>query len=164
MSDAPVPQLIRHTKESYGESFKADLFEQYKLYVESAEKISERRVAANNYLLTVNAFLVTLYGLVAASRFNTFWSVLVPVAGFLVALTWHRIITSYRDLNTVKFKVIHELEQCMPAALYDYEWRKAEEGRGKAYHPLSHLERWVPIIFMVLYVLLAALSALGFVR
>lgn len=156
-----TPRLLGQSDESYGPTFRADLFEQYKLYVESAEKISERRVAANNYLLTVNAFLVTLYGLVAASRFDTVWTILVPVAGFLVALTWHRIITSYRDLNTVKFKVIHELEQQMPAALYDYEWHKAEEGRGKAYHPLSHLERWVPIIFMVLYVLLAVLSAFG---
>lgn len=164
MTDQPKPQLIRHTKETYGDSFSAHLFEQYKLYVEAAQKISERRVAANNYLLTVNAFLVTLYGLVAASRFDTLWTILVPVAGFLVALTWHRIITSYRDLNTVKFQVIHELEQQMPAALYDYEWGKAEEGRGKVYHPLSHLERWVPIIFMVLYVLLGALSALGLVK
>ena len=161
MLSEAAPQLIRHTKASYGDSFKADLFEQYKLYVESAEKISERRVAANNYLLTVNAFLVTLYGLAAASRFSTFWIILVPVAGILVALTWHRIITSYRDLNTVKFRVIHELEDQMPAALYAYEWHKAEEGRGKAYHPLSHLERWVPIIFMVLYLLLAVLSAFG---
>jgi len=163
MDDRPMPELIRQTPATYGESFKADLFEQYKLYVESAERISERRVAANNYLLTVNAFLVTLYGLVAASRLNTLWTILVPVAGFLVALTWHRIITSYRDLNTVKFEVIHELEQHLPAALYDYEWHKAEKGRGKAYHPLSHLERWVPIIFMVLYLLLAALSALEFI-
>jgi hypothetical protein len=164
MPDTPVPQLIRHTKESYGESFKADLFEQYKLYVESAEKISERRVSANNYLLTVNAFLVTLYGLLAASPYKGGWAVLVPVAGVLVSLTWHRIITSYRDLNTVKFKVIHELEQQMPAALYDYEWQKAEEGRGKAYHPLTHLERWVPIIFIVLYVLLATIGVVDWLR
>jgi len=164
MADTPAPQLIRHTKESYGESFKADLFQQYKLYVESAEKISERRVSANNYLLTVNAFLVTLYGLLAASPYKGGWSILVPVAGVLVSLTWHRIITSYRDLNAVKFKVIHELEQEMPAALYHYEWHKAEEGRGKAYHPLTHLERWVPVVFMLLYVLLAIIGVLGWVR
>jgi hypothetical protein len=163
MADTHGPQLIRHTKESYGESFKADLFEQYKLYVGSAEKISERRVSANNYLLTVNVFLVTLYGLVAASRFNTFWTILVPVAGLLVSLTWYRIITSYRDLNTLKFQVIHELEQHMPAALYAYEWKKAEEGRGKAYHPLSHLERWIPIVFVVLYVVLGVAGCLGLV-
>ncbi|MGD9895055.1 MAG: hypothetical protein AB7U18_27535 [Dehalococcoidia bacterium] len=161
MSDQPSPPLIRHTKDTYGDSFSADLFEQYKLYVESAEKISERRISSNNYLLTVNAFLVTLYGLVAASRFNTLWTTLVPVAGFLVALTWHRIITSYRDLNTVKFQVIHELERHMPAALYDYEWQKAEEGRGKTYHPLSHLERWIPIVFMILYALLSIVGLLG---
>jgi len=163
MPDRPAPQLIRHTKDTYGDSFKPDLFEQYKLYVESAEKISERRVSANNYLLTVNAFLVTLYGLLGASQYKSYWSVLVPVAGLLVSLTWHRIITSYRDLNSVKFKVIHELERQMPAALYDYEWQKAEEGRGRAYHPLTHLERWIPVIFMVLYVVLAVVGALGLV-
>ncbi len=161
MADQSTPRLIQHTKESYGESFKADLFAQYKLYVESADRISERRVGANNYLLTVNAILVTLYSLLAASQYKSYWAILVPVAGFLVALTWYRIITSYRDLNTVKFKVIHELEQHLPAALYDYEWHKAEEGRGKMYHPLSHLERWIPIVFMVLYVLLAIVGALG---
>jgi hypothetical protein len=164
MSDTDGPQLLRHTKETYGESFKADLFEQYKLYVESAEKISERRVSANNYLLTVNAFLVTLYGLLAASPYRGGWAVLVPVAGVLVSLTWHRIITAYRDLNTVKFKVIHELEREMPAALYDYEWQKAEEGRGKAYHPLTHLERWVPVVFIVLYVLLAIIGVVDWLR
>lgn len=164
MCDQTPPQLIRHTKETYGDSFGADLFEQYKVYVASAERISERRVSANNYLLTVNAFLVTLYGLVAASQYKSYWTILVPVAGLLVSLTWYRIITSYRDLNTVKFKVIHELEQHMPAALYDYEWKKAEEGRGKAYQPLSHLERWVPIVFIVLYVLLGVVGVLGLVR
>ncbi len=163
MSDQRPPQLIRHTKESYGDSFTADLFEQYKHYVESAEKISERRVSANNFLLTVNAFLVTLYGVIATSTHNTQWAVLVPIAGLLVSLTWYRIITSYRDLNTAKFRVIHELEQHMPAALYDHEWAVAEQGRGKAYHPSTHLERWIPIIFMMLYVLLATAGVLGWV-
>lgn len=154
MRDKTDVQLIRHTKESYGESFKANLFEQYKLYVESTEKISERRVSANNFLLTVNAFLVTLYGVLPGIESARYWKILVPIAGFLVALTWHRIITSYRDLNTVKFKVIHELERHMPADLYAYEWKKADEGRGKAYHPLTHLERWIPVVFMILYVIL----------
>jgi len=154
-------KLIRQTPEKYGESFRNHLFEQYKLYVASAEQISERRVSANNYLLTVNAFLVTLYSLLAASKYMSEWASLVPTAGFLVALTWHRIITSYRDLNTVKFKVIHELEQQMPAALYAYEWHKAEEGRGNVYHPLSHLERWIPVVFMVLYIVLAVVGLRG---
>lgn len=154
-------KLIGQTAETYGDSFRDHLLEQYKLYVASAEQISERRVSANNYLLTVNAFLVTLYSLLAASKYMSAWASLVPIAGFLVAFTWRRIITSYKDLNTVKFKVIHELEQQMPAALYAYEWRKAEEGRGKAYHPLSHLERWIPVVFMILYAVLAVVGLHG---
>ena len=83
------------------------------------------------------------------------------MAGVLVSLTWYRIIASYRNLNSVKFRVIHEIEQHLPAALYEYEWYKAEEGRGKAYRPLTHLELWVPIIFMALYVLLVILGFLS---
>jgi hypothetical protein len=88
MAGEPPSQLIRQIKESYGESFRADLFEQYKLYVESAEKISDRRVSSNNYLLTVSAFLVTLYGLLIASQYRSYWTILVPLAGTLVSLTW----------------------------------------------------------------------------
>jgi hypothetical protein len=84
-----------------------------------------------------------------------------PVAGVLVSLTWHRIVISYRNLNSVKFEVIHELEQQLPAALYEYEWKKAQEGRGGTYHPLTHLEQWVPVVFMTLYALLAVLGLLG---
>lgn len=47
----------------------------------------------------------------------------------------------------------------MPAALYRYEWDKAGYGRGKAYHPLSHLERWIPVIFIILYAVLVIASA-----
>lgn len=158
MAEETLTRIIRHSREDYGEDFKRHLLEQYKLYVESAEKISERRLSANNYLLTVNTLFVTLYGLLSETIYDGIWTVLVPLAGILVSLTWHRIITSYRDLNTVKFKVIHELENELPAALYDYEWQKAEEGRGKAYKPLTHLERWVPIVFIILYLILAIIG------
>lgn len=156
MSSQRVQDLLQHTKETYGESFATILFEQYKLYVGSAERVSERRVSANNFLLTVNASLVTLYGVVAPHAGR--WSLLVPLAGLLVSLTWYRIITSYRDLNTVKFAVIHELERQLPAALYGYEWHRAEEGRGRAYRPLTHLEQWVPLIFMALYLALSVIE------
>lgn len=162
MSHHVPSKLIGQSAETYGDSFRDHLFEQYKLYVASAEQISERRVSANNYLLTVNAFLVTLYSLFAASKYMSVWASLVPVAGVLVALTWHKIITSYKNLNSIKFKVIHELEQQMPAALYAYEWLKAEEGNGKAYHPLSHLERWIPVVFIVLYAVLVVVGLRGY--
>ena len=63
MDDKPTQRLIHHSKEAYGDTFGSDLLEQYKLYVQSAENVSARRVASNRYLLTLNAALVALYGL-----------------------------------------------------------------------------------------------------
>lgn len=162
MAEAQSTQLIRSNQETYGEAFTVHLFEQYKLYVESAERISERRISANNFLLTVNASLITLYGLmVVGHAFGRRGLCLVPFVGLLVCFSWHHILISYRNLNTIKFQVIHELEQAMPVALYGYEWQKAEEGKGTVYKPLSHLECWIPRIFMGFYCVLIIFSFFG---
>ena len=61
---------------------------------------------------------------------------------------------SHADLNRVKFDVIHELEQHLPAAIYKYEWHLAGEGKGKSYRAVTTIERWIPILFAVLHVVL----------
>jgi hypothetical protein len=52
----------------------------------------------------------------------------------------------------VKFKVIHELEKQLPASLYAYEWQLLEGGEGNVYKPVTHIEQWIPVIFILLYV------------
>ena len=146
--------MIRQTQESYRESFKADLLEQYKMYVQSAENVSARRVASNRYLLTINAALVALYGLQSASFGQSYWTLLIPVIGIPVSLLWYLIIKSHADLNRIKFDVIHELEHRLPAAMYKHEWRLAEEGQGTAYRAVTKIERWIPILFAGLHVVL----------
>ena len=96
--------LIHYTKETYGDSFGADLLEQYKMYVQSAENVSARRVASSRYLLTLNIALVTLYGIQSEGFGQSYWSTLVPILGILVSVLWYQIIQSHRDLNTVKFQ------------------------------------------------------------
>ena len=153
--------LIRQTGESYGESFKADLLEQYKLLVQSAENVSARRVASIRYLLTLNAALVALYGLQSANFGQGYWTLLIPVIGISVSVLWYQIIKSHADLNRVKFEVIREIEQYLPAAMYKYEWRLAEEGQGKAYLAVTKIERWIPILFATLHVVLAIIVILA---
>ena len=113
--------LINNAKEIYGDTFGSDLLEQYKLYVQSAENVSVRRVASNRYLLTLNAALVALYGLQSAGFGQSYWTLLLPIIGIPVSALWYLIIKSHADLNRIKFKVIHELEQHLPAALYKYD-------------------------------------------
>ncbi len=143
------------TESDYGADYKAHLLEQYQLFVQSAENVSQRRTAANNYLLTVNAFLVTFSGLALSYGIRWFWIVLVSLAGLLVCITWLGLIQSYRNLNTAKFKVIHEFEQRLPTAPFDREWELAERGEGRAYRPLTHIEPYIPLIFGALYIVLA---------
>ena len=160
MSDAAAKHLIHHTREGYGSSFNADLLEQYKLYVQSAENVSARRVASIQYLLTLNAALVALYGFQSAGFGENYWTLLVPITGIIVSLLWRLIIKSHADLNRVKFKVIHELEQHLPAAMFKYEWRLAEEGQGKAYRAVTTIERWIPVLFAALHAGLAIIIIL----
>jgi hypothetical protein len=77
-------------------------------------------------------------------------------------------VDSYKDLNKAKFAVIHELENQLPVALFRHEWSVCGHNRKKKdkpvedmYVPLTHLERWIPWMFAVLYVVLGAYALLA---
>lgn len=166
MESKSSEQFIGKSPEEYGEKYHEHLLEQYKLYVEMADKVSERRQSANNYLLTVNSILVSLFGILSgfgSSVEQRIWWVFLPVAGLLVSITWATLIRSYRQLNSGKFKVIHKIESQLPAALYDSEWKILGEGRGKQYLPFTHVEQFVPWIFAVLYILLIIVGMKKFI-
>jgi len=139
-------QLIANPRETYGERFQEHFLEQYKLYVDSAQKVSEKRISMGNYLLTVSSSLLTVFGIASTLHVAGMWLVIIPIAGVLVSLTWFSLIVSYKNLNTAKFKVIHELGNYLPAALFRSEWHACEQGKGKAYKPITHLERWIPYL------------------
>jgi hypothetical protein len=156
----PRDQLIRNSEKAYGDRYRDHLLEQYKLYVDSAQKVSEKRISASNYLLTVSSSLLTLFGIVV-TQVTGEWLLIIPVAGLLVALAWYSMVRSYKDLNAAKFRVIHELEEHLPAALFAYEWHHCDHGKGKAYRPITHIERWIPGIFAAVYIGLATLLLFG---
>ena len=85
---------------------------------------------------------------------------LVPILGILVSLLWYQSIQSHSDLNTVKFQIIHQLEEHLPVALYAHEWQLAGEGRGTAYSAVTHREKWIPIAFVFLHIMLCLLPFL----
>ena len=155
--------LFQVKEEDYEGSFKSDLLEQYKLYVQSAENVSARRVQSSRYLLTLNAALVALYGFQSAGFGQSYWALVIPVVGIPVSLLWYLIIKSHADLNKVKFDVIHEFEQHLPAAMYRYEWRLAEDGKGKSYRAVTAIEKWIPILFAILHVVLGIFIVLSLI-
>jgi len=143
-------------QEEYGENYKSHLLEQYKLYVEMADKISERRQSANSFFLSVNTVIVgltTYFTLCGISYRSIILFSPISIAGLVICYMWYRLVRSYRDLNTAKFKVIHEIEQKLPLAPYDLEWEKVEGGKNpKFYLPFTHIEIYVPWVFFLLHI------------
>ena len=91
------------------------------------------------------------------------WTLVVPCLGLCVSLLWRSIIKSHADLNRVKFDVIHEFEEHLPAAMSRYEWQLAEEGQGKVYRAVSGIELWIPVLFAALHVVLTVVIFLEIV-
>ena len=138
--------------------YKDHILEQYKLYVEMADRISQRRQSANTFFLSINTVIVSLSGFVVRSPDKSpesLWLVFVGLAGLIISYTWYRLIRSYRDLNTGKFGVIYEIEANLPIKPYDAEWVMLGEGKNKdLYLPFTHIETKVPWVFFTLYIVL----------
>ncbi len=148
---------IHQTADAYGGSFHVDLLEQYKLYVQSAENVSARRVASSRYLLSLNVALAALYGLQSAGFGQSYWMLPIPFMGIFVSVLWFLIIKSHADLNRIKFSLIHKFEEHLPAAMYKHEWKLAAE----EYRAVTKIERWIPILFATLHVALTAMIVLA---
>ena len=151
-------RLFVSASDKYGDKYIEHLLEQYKIYIGSVEKISDRRQKANEFFLTLNTALATLLGFVIAKtnqNIATGTVSLAGIAGIIMCYLWYRIVRSYKGLNTGKFKVIHAIEARLPLALYDTEWEMLGKGKDKKlYWPFSHIELWVPWIFIILYLVL----------
>ena len=137
-------------KEQYGAEYQTHLLEQYKLYVEMADRISQRRMDTNKFFISVHTFMITLISLFSRDNYTVL--ILASLMGILFSGAWFFLLKSYRQLNSGKFKVVHEMEAQLPCAPYDVEWDKLGRGKDrKLYWPLSHLEVVLPLIFAILY-------------
>ena len=109
-----MSDLFSKNEKDYGGEYKEHLFEQYKLYVESIEKTSDRRQHANNYFITINTALISLIGLSFQIKFFENIAGVKSVLAFLgivICIVFWFLIRSYKQLNTGKFAVIHEIEK-----------------------------------------------------
>ena len=114
------------------ESERNELLEIYKLHAELADRVSQRREAANqrytSMLVGLGAFLAVLVRF-GEGELPIFATRLVGVLGLGLSVSWYVIIRSYRQLNTGKFKALYELEERLSYPFYKREWDLLGEGR-----------------------------------
>lgn len=143
--------------EEYGEKYQDHLLEQYKIFVEMADRVSQRRDQSNRFYVT---FVTAIAGLLMVlARFGTsvngIWPVVFLISGLLgmaLSFIWFLNIKSYRTLNSAKFDIINDLEQQLPYAGYSKEWELLRPATGSPkYLQLTRIEQLVPAVIMVLF-------------
>lgn len=142
------------------------LLEQYKLFVNTSEALVQRRQGVNTFFLSVNSLLLAAAGLIVRDGvFGGVESLILislSVSGGVLCLVWRSLISSFRQLSTGKFKVIHALEQRLPARIFSAEWVALGEGRDpNIYKPFTGTESKTPIAFLVLHFVLLVAGAWG---
>jgi len=149
-------EILGLSEEEYGANYRSHTLEIYKLYVEMADKISERRQSANSFFLTLNSAIVALVGYVNLSQTTSigtssfFW--LVATSGMVLSYLWYRLIRSYKNINSGKFKVIHAIEKKLPLRPYDAEWTALGKGTDKKlYLQFTQIELYVPWVFFIIH-------------
>jgi len=128
------------------------IFDQYKLYVDLADKISARRATTNSFYLTANSFLFVAIGIL----FSNGLEVVVPIIlliGVFVSVSWWLLIIYYRNLNSSKYKVINEIEKKLPVMglQIEYEIYKIQKTKFRRVKSLTSIEQWLPISLLIMY-------------
>lgn len=147
------------TPDAYGsqEQYFDHTFEQYKIFLTSADQTSNRRNQTNTFFLTLHTFLILGMQFLYEKGPTVAESLLLlfPLLALLtLCYVWWRLLKSYRQLNSAKYKIIGEYEKVLPSSPYvRAEWTVLGRGEDpKLYTPLTNLENYVPLVFAGIYI------------
>ena len=117
--------------------------EQYKMFIESTEKNSDRRINQNNIYLTINLAFISY---ICTQNLDFKHNLVVLIVGLIICAIWFFTIVNYSKRNKVKFDIINESEY---GKLYKEEWK-----RISILTPLTSYEKISSGIFALLYIAL----------
>jgi hypothetical protein len=148
-------------------TFNDVLLEQYKLYVEMTDRLSARRNEASKFYTSLLTALLALIPFILGQGLATLAHKLallgIGAIGAILCFTWVVNINSYKQLASLKFKVIEEMEHHLPYQCYSREWQIL--GTGKySYRRLNKVERIVPILFGILCLIIIIASIANLFR
>ena len=145
-------ELFPHDVFGEGTVPDSTVLEMYRMTVEMADRVSQRRQAANSFYLSISTAFLSAFYLFRPSDLDILSSLLVSICGISLCLLWLRNIASYKDLNAGKFVVIHALEERLGCTPYKAEWKYLQRGTTKSkYRPFTDTERHVPLVFIFIF-------------
>ena len=138
------------------------LIEQYKIFVESADKVSDRRAETNKFFISILSALLAFLAFVFTKKISAGYEKIILISfsilGLLLNGIWFTNIMSYSKLNYAKFKIINDMEKRLAYRCFDKEWDELGRGKSKEYKTLTSIEKLVPIILGIPFLLLLIYS------
>ena len=135
-------------------------FEQYKLLVESLNKINETRENSNNFWIGVNglgasslAYLRDTQTIAQDHKCFLLWTLLA--LGVFLSLSWLSYLKAIKNALTIRSELLVEIEKAFPLPLFSKVFYLAQEKPQKPL--LTHREMLVPYLFLGGYLFFAIL-------
>lgn len=139
-------------------AYQTAILEQYRIYVDIADRVAARRVLTNVLLVTLNTALLTAVGAFVreVNKYQVHWLLVAPLVAALVqCVAWGLLLRRYQTLAAVKWRVVEAFEERLPARAFVHaEWRsglKLESGQWR--RSLTAAEFCLPALFGVGYLL-----------
>jgi hypothetical protein len=139
------------------------IIEQYKLYVEMADRVSLRRSHTNKFYISILSALIVIISILfnrnLCSNIMNIAYLAYGIFGIALYILWIINIRSYKQLNSGKFKVISEIEDQLPFQPFKREWEILGGGKDrKRYFRLTRIETYVPLLLLIPYFLIIIYS------
>jgi hypothetical protein len=153
---AIVQQAIYQQSITYGDKFQEHLLEQYKVYLEMADRVSSRRLQTNGFFITIFSGLLAVITFIfnkdtqlSATLQNVLlWG--LSLLGIFLSILWRQAINSSKILNSGKFKVINAIENILPCPGYYQEWKIVKR---KGYQRATVIENYLAWIFLGFWII-----------
>ena len=101
--------------------------EQYKIMVNSTEKVTDQRMKVNNLFFTITSSILSV-ALILGKTYSfvplsVFAMTILTLLALMTSYFWEKLVSSYGKLNTGKFKLINRLEKELRTNMFDDEWQ-----------------------------------------
>ncbi|MCI4666528.1 MAG: hypothetical protein MRZ79_00100 [Bacteroidia bacterium] len=140
------------------------LLDQYKLFVATAEKVSDRRNNANKFYISLLSGILGIIAFILKlengldEHINHLIFIVSGLLGIILCFVWIVNLQSYKQLNEAKFNAaINKMEEELPFQPFSEEYKYLEE--QKNFRSLSRVETIIPMLFMFPYGMLISYGA-----
>lgn len=137
----------------------AEKFQEYRLFAESTQFLTERRQNATQVYVTVNTLIFAVLGYLLKDAPSTGLELAV-MSGALVAcgiaasFVWLRTIERYRKLIGWRYEQLMHMESDLgfeSHRMFTKEYESLFDPSARPGRAFSRMEAWLPRLFIVLY-------------